>query len=81
MSCIRDGEKVIAKDQLTFRTKLHKMYTIKQTKIALSPHDDKRYILSNNIDTFAHGHFRILRQGNADDADDVETDRKRMRTN
>lgn len=48
----------IALDQNTFRTKLHNMFTIKQTKIALSPFDDKRYVSSNNIDTLAWGHYK-----------------------
>lgn len=50
--CLKNQE-TIAKDQNTFRSKLHKMYTITQNKIALSPFDDKRYIEPNFIDTLA----------------------------
>lgn len=58
VSCLVSG-KSISKHQNTFRTKLHNIYTIRQEKVALSPNDDKRYILSGNIETLAHGHFRI----------------------
>jgi hypothetical protein len=34
------------------------VYTIEQTKVALSNFDDKRYIL-NGYTTLAHGHYRI----------------------
>ncbi|KYN41744.1 hypothetical protein ALC56_03887, partial [Trachymyrmex septentrionalis] len=33
------------------RSKLHEMYTISETKIALSPHDDKRYVVLSFTDT------------------------------
>lgn len=49
----------ISKAQNSFRSKLHSLYTIRQSKIALSPFDDKRYICPNNIDTLAWGHYRI----------------------
>lgn len=57
-NCLKNSCTIV-KNQNSFRTKLHKMYTIQQTKIALSPFDDKRCILENNIDTLAHGHFKI----------------------
>lgn len=65
-----ENHSIIIKDQNSFRTKLHRMYTIQQTKIALSPDDDKRYIMrcdecktgacaSCNFETLAHGHYKI----------------------
>lgn len=42
-----------------FRTNKHKICTIEQNKIALSAHDDKRYMLENGIDTLAWGHNKI----------------------
>ncbi len=35
------------------------VYTINQTKMALSNSDDKRYILDDGYTTLAHGHYRI----------------------
>lgn len=49
----------LSKKQSTFRSKLQNMYTIEQNKIALSPFDDKRVTLSNNIDTLPYGHYLL----------------------
>lgn len=49
----------IDKTQRTFRSKRHKVFTIAQNKIALSPFDDKRIILENKIDTLPWGHFKF----------------------
>ena len=38
------------------------VYTINQTKVALSNFDDKRYILEDGYSTLAHGHYRISEQ-------------------
>ncbi len=35
------------------------VYTINQTKIALSNFDDKRYILDDGYSTLAYGHYLI----------------------
>ncbi|KAK3910146.1 Peptide methionine sulfoxide reductase MsrA 2, partial [Frankliniella fusca] len=37
----------------------HHLFTLSCSKKALSCFDDKRYILDNNIDTLAHGHYKI----------------------
>lgn len=42
-----------------FRSRLHKIYTINVTKLALNNKDDKRYILRDGIHTLAWGHYRI----------------------
>lgn len=58
IDCIKNNCS-IQKNQNTFRSKNHEIYTIRQQKIALSPFDDKRYILDNNINTLPWGHFNI----------------------
>ena len=35
------------------------IYTINQTKVALSNFDDKRYILDDGYSTLVYGHYRI----------------------
>ena len=45
--------------QTTLQSKNHEIYTVKQLKATLSPLDTKRYVLPNNIDTLAFGHYRL----------------------
>jgi len=41
------------------RSRNHKIQSITVTKVGLCCFDDKRYILDDNIHTYAHGHWRI----------------------
>jgi hypothetical protein len=43
------------------RSKQHTIYTVEMNKISLATHDDKRFILPNNVDTLPHGHYLIPR--------------------
>ena len=43
----------------TIRSYKHDVYSISQTKIGLCSFDDKRYILDDNISTYAYGHHKI----------------------
>ena len=45
-------------EQNTFRSVKHQIYTITQSKIALSCNDDKLHILDNFIDTLSIGHYK-----------------------
>ncbi|XP_050503415.1 uncharacterized protein LOC126882493 [Diabrotica virgifera virgifera] len=45
--------------QRCIQSKLHEVYSIEQTKIALNPFDDKRHLLSNTFDTLPWGHYSI----------------------
>ncbi|XP_076678761.1 uncharacterized protein LOC143374488 [Andrena cerasifolii] len=45
--------------QSCIRLKLHKVYTISESKIVLSPCDDKRYTVPDSTDTLPWGHYRI----------------------
>lgn len=58
VTCLMNDEK-ISRKQSTFISRNHNMFTIETEKIALSPIDDKRFILPNKIETLAHGHYRI----------------------
>jgi len=58
MRCLFDEIELMRK-QLCIRSKVHEVYTISETKIALSPYDDKRYILSDSTDTLPWGHYKI----------------------
>ena len=41
------------------RSYAHDIYSERVTKVALSPFDDKRYVLNDGISTLAHGHFGV----------------------
>lgn len=59
IKCLQEGSEIHANQKL-FRSNLHNVSTIEQTKIALSPHDDKRYICSDGISTLPWGHYSIM---------------------
>ncbi|XP_036144453.1 uncharacterized protein LOC118646318 [Monomorium pharaonis] len=56
--CLRD-EIEMTRRQSCIRSKLHKVYTVSETKIALSPYDDKRYLIPDSVETLPWGHYRI----------------------
>lgn len=59
VECIKKNCEIIRK-QNTIRSISHNVYTIEQEKIALSPFDDKRYIIKpDGVDTLAWGHYAI----------------------
>ena len=53
-------------------------YTMRVNKQALSPYDDKRYILDNGRDTLAYGHYRIRRINMENDDDDTSPPAKKF---
>ncbi|KYN09825.1 hypothetical protein ALC57_18047, partial [Trachymyrmex cornetzi] len=55
--CLNDAIEMTRR-QSCIISKLHEVYTISETKIALSPHDDKRYIVSGSTNTLPWGHYR-----------------------
>ncbi|KYN22454.1 hypothetical protein ALC57_05148, partial [Trachymyrmex cornetzi] len=55
--CLNDAIEMMRR-QSCIRSKLHEVYTVSKTKIALSLHDDKRYIVSGSTDTLPWGHYR-----------------------
>ncbi|XP_026831409.1 uncharacterized protein LOC113563669 [Ooceraea biroi] len=58
MQCLKDRIEM-TRDQSRIQSKLHNVYTIRETKIALSPYDDKRCVLPHTTDTLPWGHYRI----------------------
>ncbi|XP_070170883.1 uncharacterized protein [Polyergus mexicanus] len=56
--CLRQGIEM-KREQFCIRSELHEMYTVSELKIALSPHDDKRYTISGTTDTLPWGHYKI----------------------
>lgn len=59
VKCIEESCE-ISRNQNTIRSIKHSVYSIQQKKIALSPYDDKRYIIKpNGIETLAWGHRSI----------------------
>lgn len=59
INCIMNQCEII-ESQNTIRSILHKVYSIRSKKVALSPFDDKRYIIKpEGIETLAWGHHKI----------------------
>ena len=50
---------ILKREQYNIRSYDHEVYTEKINKIALSPFDDKRYILEDGIHTLAWGSYKI----------------------
>lgn len=53
------NNKTLSFDQNLFKLKHHEMYTVRQNKIALRNHDDKRYLIPGTMDTVPHGHYMV----------------------
>ncbi|XP_031785148.1 uncharacterized protein LOC116417229 [Nasonia vitripennis] len=67
---------IVKREQCNIRSKLHIVHTEKQNKIALSPHDDKRYLLPHSTDTLPWGHYRIIEVQMALAVSQMEEDEK-----
>lgn len=52
------NSKLLSEDMYLIRNSRHQLYTVKQRKIALSPADNKRYLLDNGIETLAYGYYK-----------------------
>lgn len=59
VDCIQQ-ESVLVREQNSFRSKKHTVFSVRQAKIALSPFDDKRFVLADNIHTLPWGHSDIF---------------------
>lgn len=47
-------------NQNLIKSEKHSVNSITQIKIALSPHDDKRYLIKNSYETLPWGHYTIM---------------------
>uniref|UniRef100_A0ABD2WBC5 Uncharacterized protein n=1 Tax=Trichogramma kaykai TaxID=54128 RepID=A0ABD2WBC5_9HYME len=57
-SCLLENE-IIQRHQYGIRSRMHILRTERVDKIALSPYDDKRYIIPGETATLPWGHYRI----------------------
>ena len=57
-TCLTTGKELLRKQNI-LRSYEHEVYTEEVNKVALSALDDKRYILSDGMDTLALGHYKI----------------------
>jgi len=53
------NKSTIHRKMQTINSEKHCVYTNEINKVALCGKDDKRYIMKNNIDTLALGHYKI----------------------
>ena len=57
-TCLKTGKELLRKQNI-LRSYNHEVYMEEVNKVALSALDDKRYILSDGMDTLALGHYKI----------------------
>uniref|UniRef100_A0ABD2WMC5 DNA-directed DNA polymerase n=1 Tax=Trichogramma kaykai TaxID=54128 RepID=A0ABD2WMC5_9HYME len=58
VECLRENI-IISREQHNIRSRLHVLRSEKERKIALSPHDDKRYLVPGTVDTLPWSHKDI----------------------
>ncbi|CAB0032895.1 unnamed protein product, partial [Trichogramma brassicae] len=58
LQCLKENT-IISREQHNIRSRLHVLRSKKERKIALSPHDDKRYLVPGTFDTLPWGHKDI----------------------
>lgn len=58
MDCLNSNQNKIISQNL-IHSKKHKVNSITQIKIALSPHDDKRFLIRSTYETLPWGHYSI----------------------
>lgn len=61
LDCINNSS-LFHTEQNTIRAMRHKIYSIKQSKIALNPHDDKRCLMKSGYQTLAWGHYTMFKK-------------------
>ena len=56
---VLNESKVLHHQMKTIRSDCHQISSYQINKISLSPFDDKRYMLSDGISSYAYGHLNI----------------------
>ncbi|CAB0044657.1 unnamed protein product [Trichogramma brassicae] len=64
LQCLRENT-IISREQHNIRSRLHVLRSEKERKIALSPHDDKRYLVPGTVDTLPWGHKDIASEASS----------------
>ena len=59
IACLQDGTENYV-EQNHIKSEKHQVSSITNIKIALSPHDDKRYLIKNSYSTLPWGHYSIM---------------------
>lgn len=72
-SCLYN-KSIVIRSMYIIQSKVHNLYTLNVNKIALNFKDDKRYILSDNINTLPWGHYRIEVEKNLNEDLDIFKD-------
>ena len=68
-----DENSVASRVQRTIVSRAHRVYTIQQCKLALSPFDDKRYLVPHSkMETLPWGHYRSSNPENVVDLVDMD---------
>lgn len=58
VNCIKNNCSIV-RNQNTFRSKKHNVFSVTTTKVALSPLDNKRHVTCDNITTLPWGHYKV----------------------
>jgi len=68
-----DENSVASREQRTIISRAHRVFTIQQSKLALSPFDDKRYLIpESKADTLPWGHYQSSDPENVMDLVDID---------
>ena len=59
LNCLHNGIN-IKREQKLFKSVKHIVSTISENKVALSSHDDKRYLIKGSTKILAWGHYSIM---------------------
>ena len=53
------NRKTLVVEQKGIKSFNHELYTVKETKLALTSFNDKRYLLEDGINSYSYGHYTI----------------------